>query len=108
MGRRADPLEKLDQLLIPDHPRSVRELDWMAEANCQGRTTLFFSERVTEREEAKSLCLRCPVLSACTDWRDRVGPSHGIWAGAGAGVKSYERKRERKRQQAEQADQQPI
>lgn len=84
MGGLADFIENADRFLIPDRPRLAGDLDWMARANCQGRTALFFSDRPNDREQAKALCLHCPVLIECAGWRYRVRPKHGVWAGGGS------------------------
>lgn len=66
---------------IPDfgHPRG--DNDWMKNAACIGRSDLFFSKSVNDRDEAKRICMRCPVLLDCHDYARRVGPSFGVWAG---------------------------
>lgn len=53
----------------------------MKDAACVGRSALFFSDLVTDRTEAKRICMRCPVLLDCADYSARVGPSFGVWAG---------------------------
>lgn len=64
-------------------------LDWIADAACDGRSALFFSEDPQDRDAAKRMCLYCcPVLDECREWRNRVRPSHGIWSGRGAKAKT--------------------
>ncbi|MFZ2502024.1 MAG: WhiB family transcriptional regulator [Nocardioides sp.] len=72
-------------MTTPASPPGSVGLGWMADAVCDGRSALFFSETADGRDAAKRMCLyRCPVLAECRAWRDRVRPSHGIWGGRGA------------------------
>ncbi len=61
--------------------------DWMDQAACKGRTTLFFPPKAErpqarERREAKArrLCLGCPVLVDCRSFA-RDHHEYGFWAG---------------------------
>lgn len=61
--------------------------DWMEDAACKGRTTLFFPPRAERpqaraRREAKArrLCQACPVLDTCREYA-RAHHEYGFWAG---------------------------
>lgn len=61
--------------------------DWMEQAACKGRTTLFFPPKAERpqaraRREAKArrLCLACPVLAPCREFA-RANHEYGFWAG---------------------------
>ena len=68
-------------------PVKMRSADWMDEAACKGRTTLFFPPKAErpqarERREAKArrLCLACPVIDTCRTYA-RENHEYGFWAG---------------------------
>jgi WhiB family redox-sensing transcriptional regulator len=42
---------------------------------------LFFSMAEDDIEQARALCLACPVRLACAQWADNNGEQYGIWAG---------------------------
>lgn len=61
--------------------------DWAAEANCRGRTELFFpaagerpQARVRREAEARSVCGECPVAAPCRAYA-RIHREHGFWGG---------------------------
>jgi WhiB family transcriptional regulator, redox-sensing transcriptional regulator len=61
--------------------------DWMAEAVCRGRTSLFFpphgeQAEARERREARAMavCLTCPVRVPCRDYARRHR-EQGFWGG---------------------------
>lgn len=75
-------------------PESVFELheSWGQQAACQDSTgTVFFgpngfeSKRDRSRREAaaKSICARCPVITACRDYAMRTNEAFGVWGGLG-------------------------
>lgn len=75
-------------------PTSVFELheSWGRDAACQTSSgSVFFgpngfeSKRDRARREAaaKTICARCPVISACRDYAMRTGESFGVWGGLG-------------------------
>ena len=63
---------------------------WQAKAACRGpQAAVFFPpshfERKDEKEaresRAKSICMGCPVRSACLDYAVGIREPHGIWGG---------------------------
>ena len=61
--------------------------EWKLEAECKGRTNLFFAPKAErpqarERREAKArrLCLRCPVRARCQEFA-REHREYGFWGG---------------------------
>lgn len=46
--------------------------EWMTEGECQNVGTDFFSR--ADAEEAKMICLGCPVLDQCRDYQDNQRP----------------------------------
>jgi WhiB family redox-sensing transcriptional regulator len=70
---------------ITDAGTTVHE--WMDDAACKGRTTLFFGaagerpeRRVRREEAARRVCAGCPVLLACRTLA-RTGRENGFWGG---------------------------
>lgn len=63
------------------HPRESN--DWMRDAACVGPSSaLFFSNVPADRDEAKRICLHCPVLLDCADYSARItSKKHGVFAG---------------------------
>lgn len=64
------------------------EPDWRDSSACIGLDlNLFFpistvgAMAQSQVEEAKSVCLECPVQRACLEWALRVGPEFGIFGG---------------------------
>ena len=65
----------------------VDDQQWMDEAACKGRTTLFFGiagerpERRARRElAARRMCADCPVMAPCRALA-RAGRENGFWGG---------------------------
>jgi WhiB family redox-sensing transcriptional regulator len=61
--------------------------DWMDDAACKGRTTLFFGmagerpeRRVRREQAARQVCAGCPVLLSCRATA-RTGKENGFWGG---------------------------
>jgi WhiB family redox-sensing transcriptional regulator len=61
--------------------------DWMDDANCKGRTSLFFppkaerpQARARREARARRLCMSCPVLDECRSFA-RTHHEYGFWAG---------------------------
>ncbi|MEY9260419.1 hypothetical protein ABH903_003466 [Brevibacterium epidermidis] len=48
---------------------------------CSYEPEMWFSTSFEERDYAKSVCARCPVLDACKDYTNVISPKYGIWAG---------------------------
>lgn len=72
------------ELVFPD---LVDADDWRADANCKGRTFLFFAPKAERpqaraRREAKAgrLCGACPVQQQCREFA-RVNHEYGYWGG---------------------------
>jgi hypothetical protein len=61
--------------------------EWMAEAACKGRTSLFFGiagerpeRRVRRERTARRVCAECSVVEPCRE-RARSGRENGFWGG---------------------------
>lgn len=55
---------------------------WEASAMCRDLDTrLFFSDDLDEINEAKRICLACPVRATCLDTAVERGEQYGIWGG---------------------------
>jgi transcription factor WhiB len=54
----------------------------MQHAACRGKWEMFFPEKGESKkaEEAKRICMECPVMPECLDYYQRLSPSYGIWA----------------------------
>jgi len=51
-------------------------------AACKGADTeLFFSTAEADIEQARAMCLACPVRPACAQWANSNDEQFGIWAG---------------------------
>lgn len=67
---------------------TIQSLDWLNEAVCKGKTSLFFTpaERETKRDKDKreliamSHCDQCPVKEPCRQY-GRENNELGIWGG---------------------------
>lgn len=61
--------------------------DWRHEALCQEEDPeLFFpigdtGPALTQIEQAKNICRRCPVTEACLRWALESGQDSGVWGG---------------------------
>lgn len=52
-----------------------------SEAACKGKPlSLFFSNRVSDQEEAKGLCSSCPIQPHCLQWALEHS-ERGVWGG---------------------------
>ena len=65
----------------------VERAEWMDDAACHGRTTLFFGiagerpeRRVRREAQARKVCASCPVLLLCRAM-GRANGENGIWGG---------------------------
>ncbi len=72
----------MDSLLL-----AVARPDWMDDAACKGRTTLFFGiagerpeRRVRREASARALCAACPVNIPCREMA-RENRENGFWGG---------------------------
>lgn len=66
---------------------NLQDPNWRTQANCTGRTELFFAKKAErpqarERREARAntLCTACPVQEQCRSWA-REHHEYGFWAG---------------------------
>lgn len=63
-------------------------MDWRHHALCRDEDPeLFFpigtvGPAATQVAEAKIVCGRCPVTSACLEWAIESGQDSGVWGGA--------------------------
>jgi len=61
--------------------------DWRARSAClEADPELFFpvgssGPAVHQVDEAKQVCNRCPVRSACLEWALDARQEHGVWGG---------------------------
>ena len=61
--------------------------DWMLEGSCAySDTELFFPvgssmKAMKQTNEAKAICLECPVINECLDYAIRTNQDSGIWGG---------------------------
>ena len=60
--------------------------DWTYALCAQTDPALFFPEGVGARivqltEQAKRICDRCPIRSACLEWAVETGQTAGVWGG---------------------------
>jgi WhiB family redox-sensing transcriptional regulator len=69
--------------IFPD----LADSDWRDDANCSGRTFLFFAPkaerpqaRARREAKAKRLCLACPALDECRQFA-RDNHEYGFWGG---------------------------
>jgi WhiB family transcriptional regulator, redox-sensing transcriptional regulator len=75
------------------------DMSWQKQAACLGLDPdLFFPDRgdMDRVREAKAVCGRCPVRSACLDYALKAGEKHGIFGG-----KSERERRQMRRQMRE-------
>jgi WhiB family redox-sensing transcriptional regulator len=83
---------------ISSPPR--QQQDWRARAACRALPAdLFFpageleEEAVEQAEEAKTVCARCPVRTACLEWAIATNQPYGIWGGMNASERRSIRRR---------------
>lgn len=65
----------------------------MEQGLCKGNHTPWFSHDEEEQQEAKSVCMRCPVQMECLDY----AIDSGIWEGIYGGLTGAERTRHAKK-----------
>ncbi|WP_199039108.1 WhiB family transcriptional regulator [Glycomyces salinus] len=62
-------------------------MDWRHQAVCRDEDPeLFFpigdtGPALTQVEQAKSVCRRCPVTESCLQWALETGQDAGVWGG---------------------------
>jgi len=68
--------------------RAFQDREWMYEALCRGRASLYFVDRnsdnrslglTAQERKAKALCARCPVRRKCLEYG--LDEDYGVWAG---------------------------
>lgn len=62
-------------------PDPTLDTSWMAEAECKGMTSLFFTERGEDTANAKAVCMGCEVRIECLDYALAIGEKVGVWGG---------------------------
>ena len=61
--------------------------DWMLEGSCAySNTDLFFPvgssmKAMKQSNEAKAICMECPVITECLEYAIRTNQDSGIWGG---------------------------
>jgi len=65
----------------------IKDVSWMSNAPCRGKTELFFSnsqERMKQRRirerQAIDICKTCPHIVECREYA-RLNREYGIWGG---------------------------
>ena len=48
-------------------PRPPLTPEWADDAACKGMHALFFSNEYHDRDKARAVCRRCPVIAACLE-----------------------------------------
>ena len=72
---------------LPRRPAPDAGTDWRAQAACRDADPeLFFpvgklGPALVQIGQAKQVCARCPVRSACLEWALRTGQQAGVWGG---------------------------
>jgi WhiB family transcriptional regulator, redox-sensing transcriptional regulator len=62
-------------------------MDWRHQGACLDEDAdLFFPLGISDAayhqmEDARQVCLRCPVREQCLDWALENGQEHGVWGG---------------------------
>lgn len=71
--------------------------DWQKRAACSGvATEVFFPSDDSTGEDAKSICVQCPVAQQCLEHAIHSREEEGVWGGAtGAERRSLIRRRRR-------------
>ncbi|WP_455428463.1 WhiB family transcriptional regulator [Klenkia terrae] len=70
-----------------DDTEEHTDMDWRHRALCRDEDPeLFFpigttGPAVTQIEQAKAVCHRCPVVQSCLEWALTSGQDSGVWGG---------------------------
>jgi WhiB family redox-sensing transcriptional regulator len=70
-----------------DDTEEHTDMDWRHRALCRDEDPeLFFpigttGPAVTQIEQAKAVCQRCPVVQSCLEWALTSGQDSGVWGG---------------------------
>lgn len=64
----------------------ANDLHWQEDGTCalpvnSDKADLFFSKRYTEKNQAKSMCYKCPVRAECLQWALEHKQIVGVWGG---------------------------
>jgi WhiB family redox-sensing transcriptional regulator len=88
---KANKIFDIGQAICPDVD------DWQKRAACRGvATEVFFPSGDSTGEDAKSICVQCPVARQCLEYAIRAREEEGVWGGAtGAERRSLIRRRRR-------------
>ncbi|MDS1272063.1 WhiB family transcriptional regulator [Lipingzhangella sp. LS1_29] len=79
-------------------------MDWRYHAACRDEDPeLFFpignsGPALTQIEEARQVCRRCPVATACLEWALESGQDSGVWGGTSEEERRMLRRRRVRRQ----------
>ena len=59
------------------------DMSWRKNGNCQGLDpNLFFPDSGEKSNEAKAVCIDCPVKKTCLEYAVANGIEHGVWGGS--------------------------
>jgi len=62
--------------------------------NCAGREEEFSGDELPTDAEAQLMCVGCPQMQTCSEYRDEAHPSWGVWGGKVQGRKLEEAMRD--------------
>lgn len=81
-------------------------MDWRDRAECRHEDPeLFFPVGVTgpaamQLKQAKAVCHRCPVMTACRSWALETSQESGVWGGLGEDERRAFKRRHQRAQRA--------
>jgi len=53
--------------MVSPRERPLRDPEWTDQALCAGRWEMFFSNELADKDAARRLCRRCPVIAPCLE-----------------------------------------
>lgn len=63
--------------------KDTKKLAWRQKAACRGvDPDIFYPVSDEDAEEAKAICMQCPVQRACLEWALGNREREGVWGGA--------------------------
>jgi WhiB family redox-sensing transcriptional regulator len=63
--------------------KDTTKLAWRQKAACRGvDPDIFYPVSDDDAEEAKAICMQCPVQQACLEWALSSREREGVWGGA--------------------------
>ena len=63
--------------------KDTKTLAWRQRAACRGvDPDIFYPVSDEDAEEAKAICMQCPVQQKCLDWALGNREKEGVWGGA--------------------------